>query len=81
MVPPIYELFLPQVSHSSALPRESIHLTSTTKQMAFTDIMKAAFGLLFGYDQGVIANVLVMREFRGKFGLNEWEEGVVSEYD
>lgn len=36
-------------------------------------------GLLFGYDQGVIANVLVMREFRGKFGLSEWEEGVVSE--
>lgn len=38
-------------------------------------------GLLFGYDQGVIANVLVMRAFQEKFGLGAWGEGVVSEFE
>lgn len=36
-------------------------------------------GLLFGYDQGVIANVLVMKDFRLRWALTDWQEGVVSE--
>ena len=36
-------------------------------------------GLLFGYDQGVIANVLVMKDFRLRWALTDWQEGVMSE--
>ena len=35
-------------------------------------------GLLFGYDQGVIANVLVMKDFKQKFSMSEWQEGLMS---
>ena len=35
-------------------------------------------GLLFGYDQGVIANVLVMKDFLRQFPLSPWEKGVMS---
>ena len=37
-------------------------------------------GLLFGYDQGVIANVLVMSDFRQRFGMSAWQEGLMSEW-
>ena len=36
-------------------------------------------GLTFGYDQGVIANVLVMKDFRLRWALTDWQEGVMSE--
>ena len=36
-------------------------------------------GLLFGYDQGVIANVLVMKDFQLRWALTDWQEGVMSE--
>lgn len=36
-------------------------------------------GLLFGYDQGVIANVLVMRDFLERWPVGPWEKGLMSE--
>lgn len=35
-------------------------------------------GLLFGYDQGVIANVLVMKDFMTRWPIGAWEKGVMS---
>jgi hypothetical protein len=35
-------------------------------------------GLLFGYDQGVIANVLVMKDFTGRWPIGAWEKGLMS---
>ncbi|KAF7792729.1 hypothetical protein EIP86_003827 [Pleurotus ostreatoroseus] len=35
-------------------------------------------GLLFGYDQGVIANVLVMRDFVERWPVGSWEKGLTS---
>ncbi|KZT05381.1 general substrate transporter [Laetiporus sulphureus 93-53] len=35
-------------------------------------------GLLFGYDQGVIANVLVMRDFTERWPIGAWEKGVMT---
>ena len=37
-------------------------------------------GLLFGYDQGVIANVLVMRDFVERWPVSAWEKGLMSEW-
>lgn len=37
-------------------------------------------GLLFGYDQGVIANVLVMRDFVERWPVGAWEKGLMSEW-
>ena len=36
-------------------------------------------GLTFGYDQGVIANVLVMKDFLSRWPIGPWEKGVMSE--
>ena len=39
----------------------------------------AAFGgLTFGYDQGVIANVLVMKDFVERWHLSAWDTGLMS---
>lgn len=35
-------------------------------------------GLLFGYDQGVIANVLVMKDFTERWPIGAWEKGVMT---
>jgi hypothetical protein len=35
-------------------------------------------GLTFGYDQGVIANVLVMKDFTQRWPIGPWEKGVMS---
>lgn len=35
-------------------------------------------GLLFGYDQGVIANVLVMKDFAERWPIGAWEKGLMS---
>ncbi|TBU31069.1 hypothetical protein BD311DRAFT_146026 [Dichomitus squalens] len=35
-------------------------------------------GLTFGYDQGVIANVLVMKDFVGRWHLSAWDTGLMS---
>lgn len=35
-------------------------------------------GLTFGYDQGVIANVLVMPFFRSMFHMSAWQVGIVT---
>lgn len=35
-------------------------------------------GLSFGYDQGVIANVLVMRDFLARWPVGPWEKGMMS---
>ena len=35
-------------------------------------------GLTFGYDQGVIANVLVMKDFVERWHLSAWETGLMS---
>lgn len=35
-------------------------------------------GLTFGYDQGVIANILVMKEFVKTFPVTSWEKGLMS---
>ncbi|KAH9944779.1 MFS monosaccharide transporter [Amylocystis lapponica] len=35
-------------------------------------------GLLFGYDQGVIANVLVMRDFTERWPIGAWEKGLMT---
>jgi hypothetical protein len=35
-------------------------------------------GLTFGYDQGVIANVLVMRDFVARWPVGAWERGLMS---
>ena len=37
-------------------------------------------GLSFGYDQGVIANVLVMRDFLERWPVGDWEIGLMSEF-
>lgn len=37
-------------------------------------------GLTFGYDQGVIANVLVMKDFRRRWPVGAWETGIMSAY-
>jgi hypothetical protein len=37
-------------------------------------------GLTFGYDQGVIANVLVMKDFVARWPIGPWEKGLMSEY-
>lgn len=36
-------------------------------------------GLTFGYDQGVIANVLVMKDFVARWPIGPWEKGLMSE--
>ena len=36
-------------------------------------------GLSFGYDQGVIANVLVMKDFLERWPVGNWEIGLMSE--
>ena len=48
---------------------------------ALSALLASLGGLLFGYDQGVLAGVLVMRDFEYRFGLGRWGEGVVSESD
>ena len=35
-------------------------------------------GLTFGYDQGVIANILVMKDFMKRFPVGAWETGLMS---
>jgi hypothetical protein len=35
-------------------------------------------GLTFGYDQGVIANVLVMKDFVARWPIGAWERGLMS---
>ncbi|KAH0839744.1 general substrate transporter [Lanmaoa asiatica] len=35
-------------------------------------------GLSFGYDQGVIANVLVMRDFLARWPIGPWEKGMMT---
>lgn len=35
-------------------------------------------GLTFGYDQGVIANVLVMKDFVTRWHLSAWDTGLMS---
>ncbi|KAG6378541.1 general substrate transporter [Boletus reticuloceps] len=35
-------------------------------------------GLSFGYDQGVIANVLVMRDFLDRWPVGPWEKGSIT---
>jgi hypothetical protein len=35
-------------------------------------------GLTFGYDQGVIANVLVMEDFVARWPVGPWERGLMS---
>lgn len=35
-------------------------------------------GLSFGYDQGVIANILVMRDFLARWPVGPWEKGLMS---
>ncbi|KAH8087784.1 general substrate transporter [Cristinia sonorae] len=35
-------------------------------------------GLTFGYDQGVIANILVMKEFVARFPVTSWEKGLMT---
>jgi len=35
-------------------------------------------GLTFGYDQGVIANVLVMQDFVARWPVGAWERGLMS---
>ena len=37
-------------------------------------------GLSFGYDQGVIANVLVMRDFLERWPVGDWEIGLMSKF-
>jgi hypothetical protein len=36
-------------------------------------------GLTFGYDQGVIANVIVMEDFVARWPIGPWELGLMSE--
>ena len=36
-------------------------------------------GFTFGYDQGVIANVLVMKDFVSRWPIGPWEKGLMSE--
>ncbi|EKM52272.1 uncharacterized protein PHACADRAFT_100265, partial [Phanerochaete carnosa HHB-10118-sp] len=35
-------------------------------------------GLLFGYDQGVIANILVMKDFLDRWPVGPWEKGLMT---
>ncbi|EIN06423.1 MFS monosaccharide transporter [Punctularia strigosozonata HHB-11173 SS5] len=35
-------------------------------------------GLTFGYDQGVIANVLVMKDFEKRFPIDAWQKGLMT---
>jgi hypothetical protein len=37
-------------------------------------------GLTFGYDQGVIANVLVMDDFVARWPVGAWERGLMSTF-
>ena len=37
-------------------------------------------GAAFGYEQGVIANVLVMKDFTERWPIGAWEKGLMSTY-
>ena len=41
-------------------------------------VLASLGGLLFGYDQGVIANVLVMKDFTARWPIGPWEKGIMS---
>jgi len=46
---------------------------------AFRSALFASLGgLTFGYDQGVIANVLVMKDFIARFPITPWQKGIMS---
>ena len=37
-------------------------------------------GFTFGYDQGVIANILVMSSFKSRFLATAWQVGLISKF-
>ncbi|EIM90835.1 uncharacterized protein STEHIDRAFT_72465 [Stereum hirsutum FP-91666 SS1] len=54
--------------------RGLLHNSYTLKCAVFASIG----GLTFGYDQGVIANILVMKDFTEKWRIGPWEEGLMT---
>jgi hypothetical protein len=44
----------------------------------FCAIFASIGGLTFGYDQGVIANVLVMQDFAQRWPMTSWQKGAMS---
>jgi hypothetical protein len=44
----------------------------------FCAVFASIGGLTFGYDQGVIANVLVMKDFKARWPIGPWEKGLMS---
>lgn len=53
----------------------------TQNSSAFRSALFASLGgLVFGYDQGVIANVLVMKDFISRWPITLWQKGLMSEW-
>ncbi|GJJ08541.1 hypothetical protein Clacol_002759 [Clathrus columnatus] len=47
--------------------------------LAFRSALFASLGgLMFGYDQGVIANVLVMKDFISRWPITPWQKGLMT---
>jgi hypothetical protein len=51
-----------------------------TRYAVFCALFASIGGMTFGYDQGVIANVLVMKDFKQRFPLSSFQVGLLSEY-
>ena len=49
-----------------------------TKYAVLCALSASLGGITFGYDQGVIANVLVMKDFRERFPLSSFQIGLLS---
>lgn len=68
-----------QVSYTYAYGPPGLHGLRRNPYTLWSAVFASIGGLSFGYDQGVIANVLVMEDFRRRFPVGAWEVGVMSE--
>jgi len=73
-----------QSSQSSSTNHSSIHRNSSgrlifqNKYILLSALFASIGGLTFGYDQGIIANVLDMKTFAERWPIGAWEKGIIS---
>lgn len=48
------------------------------RYLVFCALFASLGGMTFGYDQGVIANVLIMKDFMSRFPLTSTQIGILS---